>query len=283
MIKMQKWFKEPLLHFLLIGAAIFLFFELTNPSEPDTASTKSITVSDQQVEQLAARFETTWSRAPTMAELKLLIDAYLREEILSQEARALSMDQGDAVIRQRLVQKMQFLIDSTAAAAPPTDAQLQEFFADNADRYTPNPELSFEQIYLGEAPSTDEIDQTLTALRSGADPTTLGRRIMLPDHLRGVGPRPVDSAFGNGFFSQLEALATNEWTAPIRSGFGLHAVRLLHITPAQTPAFEAVRDRVESDWKQEAAKKLSDDVYEELRAAYLINQPDDAALSELIK
>jgi hypothetical protein len=98
---------EPLLHFLLIGAAIFAAHAWL---ERDAATGRdTIVVTRGRIESPAAQFATSHGRPPDAAERQSLIDSYVREEIFCREALALGLDQEDAVIRDRLRQKMEFV------------------------------------------------------------------------------------------------------------------------------------------------------------------------------
>ncbi|PSL18038.1 peptidyl-prolyl cis-trans isomerase [Shimia abyssi] len=280
---MMRILKEPLLHFLLIGVAIFAFYAVISPPLPTQQATKKINVTPAQVQQLQARFQNTWSRKPNADELNKFIDAFIREEVLSREALALSMDQGDAVIRQRLVQKMEFLMTSAAAATPATEDELRTFYSENSETYATPPRITFEHVFLGDAVDETAISKILEQLNTGADPSTLGQRLMLPPSLRDVPKRTVDSGFGAGFFDQIALLPSDTWVAPVSSGFGQHAVYVLNLTPSAPPPLEVIRDRVEADWTAQVADKLSEEVYATLRDTYEITRPDNAALSEQLK
>ena len=131
MIPVPRLLREPLLHFLLIGAAVFGAFALRDaPEAPQEAGAIVLTL--PRVQELIDGFEANWRRAPTPKELDGLIDGYLAEEVLVREALALALDQGDAVIRQRLAQKMAFLIESAVQAVEPGAGELRGFFQENA-------------------------------------------------------------------------------------------------------------------------------------------------------
>ncbi len=63
---MSKILREPLLHFLLIGAALFVVFGLVNDTMPGGADDRVI-VTSGRIEQLANIFAKTWQRPPISA------------------------------------------------------------------------------------------------------------------------------------------------------------------------------------------------------------------------
>lgn len=134
-MNLTELIRQPLLHFLLIGAAIFALFAALDDS-PTVSSTKEIIITSELAEQLAGRFASVKRRPPTARELAGLVDDFIKEEVLVREATALSLDTNDAVIRRRLRQKMEFLTSSAVAALKPTDEQLATYFKANSKRYT---------------------------------------------------------------------------------------------------------------------------------------------------
>ncbi len=63
--------REPLLHFLLGGAALFLLFNYASDSEVDD---DQIVVTSGQIEPLVKLFVKTRQRAPTVVDLRGLFD-----------------------------------------------------------------------------------------------------------------------------------------------------------------------------------------------------------------
>ena len=120
--------REPLLHFLLIGIAVFALYQAGSPLEPASAQ-RIIEVTPAQVERLAGQFEAVWRRRPSEAELTGLVEDFVREEVYYREALALGLDRDDTVIRRRLRQKMEFLSDAGAGAMAPEEAELRAYFA----------------------------------------------------------------------------------------------------------------------------------------------------------
>ena len=132
--------RQPIMHFFLIGLVFFGLFALTNDPVPE-AGVPTIVVSEQDATWLASQFEATWRRPPSEAELNGLIDSFVREDIYVREALALGLDQGDAVVRRRLSQKMEFLTEASAEAANPTDDVLRAYQAAHPEvRMTPGHE-----------------------------------------------------------------------------------------------------------------------------------------------
>jgi len=273
---LKQILRQPVLHFFLIGLAFFGLFALTNDPVPETR-TPTIVVSEQDAAWLVSQFEGTWRRPPSEAELNGLIDSFVREDIYVREALALGLDQGDAVVRRRLSQKMEFLTEASAEAANPTDDVLRAYQAAHQDKYAVAPRIAFRQILL---PEQDDVTvaAVLADLAAGADPQTLGQRTLLPHELPMSVPQIVDRTFGEGFFDQVSGLEQGQWAGPAMSGYGPHIVRLEAVEAGALLPFEAARDQIEVDWRAEQARILRDQRFEALKDQYTIERPDPAAV-----
>jgi hypothetical protein len=245
---------------------------------PAPVATEAIVIDAATARQLGSQFEATWRRPPTAAELDGLIADRIVEEAFVREARALGLDRGDAVIRQRLRQKMTFFAEAGAGAAEPDEAALRAYFEAEAARFTSPPRVAFEQVYLGPDPTQDEIAAVRAALESGDDPAALGVPTLLPKAMPLAPGSVIESAFGRGFFDRLAALEPGAWEGPTPSALGLHLVRITAQEPGRAPLFETVRDRVESDWRANRAEAQREAFTEALLARYRIERPDSAAV-----
>src|SRR5512139_1748792 len=167
--------REPLLHFLLIGAVLFVLYGALNRGRSDAP--REIVISEARVAAIAENFTTVWMRPPTAVELKGLIDDYVAEEVYYREAIAMGLDQDDTVIRRRLRQKMEFISEDAAATAEPIDVQLQEFLAKHPEKFLEPAQLSFRQVYFSTEKRGErarvQAEQLLTELQAGRGPADL--------------------------------------------------------------------------------------------------------------
>jgi len=130
---MKRLLREPLVHFLLIGTALFLAFDLAG--KRDDGAPGTIVITREQLASLASGFTRTWQRPPTDEEMEGLIQNRLREEVFCREALALGLDKDDAVIRRRLRQKMEFVSEDLAAQGEPTDAELGAYLKEHPNEF----------------------------------------------------------------------------------------------------------------------------------------------------
>lgn len=272
-LTMKRLVREPFFHFLFIGVALFGLYGWLN-DVPDEASGQNLVITERDVAQLASNFRQVWQRPPTTSELQHLVDKHVQEEILVREALAMGLDAGDAVIRQRLRQKMEFILDGAVASLEPSDQELREFYRANAERFTTRPRVAFRQVFLGKDVDGATVDSTLKALQSGAVPATVGQATLLAPELKASASSTVDSNFGTGFFDQIAALPPGTWAGPVESAFGLHLVNVTAKTGGSLPEFELIRDQVEEAWRRDASERLSEEQLLAMKSDYQISVPD---------
>lgn len=268
----RRILREPLVHFLLMGALLFGAFQVFDP-RPQEAPDR-IMLTARQIAGLEASFQSSWRRPPTKKERAALIDAYIREEVLVREAKALGLARNDPIIRQRLRQKMEFLLTSGAQALTPSEGDLRAFVEANPDRYRIDAQIAFEQVYLGQSATEIEVDGLRKALDSGTDPNTLGQSTLLPRAMPLSPTLAIDTTFGAGLSRQLEVLPLKVWSGPVVSGYGVHMVRVIGHSAAKLPPLEQIREAVEAGWRDAQAEELSENLYQELLDGYTVQVED---------
>jgi PPIC-type PPIASE domain len=267
----SRWWREPLVHFLAIGAVLFAVFDWRGG-----AGDARIVITPGQIDALAAVFERTWQRPPTEEELKGQIDEYVREEIATREAMTLGLDRDDTVVRRRLRQKLEFLAEDTTDATLPTDADLRAWLETHADRYRSDPEVAFRQVYLSpeRRPTIDEDARRLVAEleRRGPDAPldTLGDRLMLPHEVERASQTDIARQFGEDFAETLVTLQPGRWQGPLRSEYGVHVVLLRERIDGGLPGFAAIRAVVARDFMTDRRRRQLDAMYDNLLGRYRV-------------
>jgi hypothetical protein len=271
----HRLLREPLLHFLLIGAALFLLYSALNRGGSDAP--REIVISEARVAAIAENFATVWMRPPTPDELKGLVDDYVAEEVFYREAIAMGLDRDDTVIRRRLRQKMEFLSEGIADSVEPTDAQLQLFLEQNAGKFARPAELTFRQVYLSPERRGDraraDAEKLLTALqadRVAMDPAELGDPTLLPATMEAASPQAIANAFGEEFAQQVDEVALGQWSGPIESGFGLHLVRIDARVAAKAPTLGEIRPIVLREWQAGQRYRQNQSFLAALRDKYVV-------------
>lgn len=268
---MTKLLTEPLLHFFLIGALLFVLYGRLNDN--DTGGAEEIIISAAVQDQIDETFQRTWQRPPTNQEMDTLIEGWVREEILYRQGVAIGFDQGDPVIRRRVAQKMNFVADGMVPESP-SDEALNAWLEENRDDYEVAPRFTFEQIYINPDKHADDLDaylaSTLEALPGNAEWSGLGDSIMLPAEATAATPRDIERVFGLEFAAAVAGLDAGSWQGPVVSGYGLHFVRVQEVQPGRAPLLEEVRAELERDFLDDQASQISDSFYQALRDRYTV-------------
>jgi hypothetical protein len=127
--------REPLFHFLLIGALLFAVDHYLNPVRGPAPSSKQIQLSVDDIGQLVMLFQAQWRRAPTPEELSRLVEQKVQEEVLYREGLAMGLDKDDTIVKRRMAQKLQFLAEDVASAREPTTTELKVWYDKNRDKF----------------------------------------------------------------------------------------------------------------------------------------------------
>jgi hypothetical protein len=237
-----RWLREPLVHFVALGALLFIAFEWRGAGP----ASRRIVITPGQVDALAAGFARTWQREPTEDELKGLIDEYVRDEIATREAMAAGLDRDDTVIRRRLRQKWEFVAEDAADTAPPDDAVLQAWLDSHLEAFRTEPEVAFEQKMDGAMPR------------------------MLPSQVERATRSDVARMFGDEFAAAVLRVQPGTWMGPIKSGYGLHHVFVKERIDGRVPTLSEVRTQVEREVVAERRRRRLQEVYQDLLARYQV-------------
>ena len=267
--RLRALLREPILHFLLIGVALFLAYGRLAPADK---SGERIVVTRAMVDNMAREYQTRWSRPASEQELAQLVDGYVRDEILYRDGLALGLERDDPVIKRRVRQKLEIMSEERLARAAPDDTELSTYMTQNAASFARPAMVSFEQIFFDGSRPVAEVERAVAAVRAalarGAGPATLGQPTLLPRSADQLSIDLVARDFGTAFAEQLVKLPEGVWTGPIASGLGAHLVRVTARTPAALPPLDAVRPQVAREWENERRERSRTESYRQLRGRY---------------
>src|SRR6187431_2480852 len=183
-MRIQKLLGEPMLHFLLIGIALFAAYQWMAPVDSDG---RRIVITQGVLNDLVTQHVAAKGREPSPTELNHLVELYVRDEILYREGVKLGIDRDDLVVKRRVRQKIELIAEEEASTQAPTDADLSAYLAANQGRFVQPAILTFEQVFLGQATSGPEVVRAVAvtgeALRNGADPAAFGKPMLLPQRM----------------------------------------------------------------------------------------------------
>jgi hypothetical protein len=285
MALLSKIVREPLVHFVVIGAAVFGLYALVSGGNREDAR-GTIVVTEGRVQQLAQVFAKTWQRPPTRQELHGLIDAYIKEEVYYREALKLGLDRDDTLIRRRMQQKMEFVTEPSDELLRADDAALQTFLDAHKAEFRIEPRIAFEQVFLnpdrpGEA-ALVRAKQTLEVLKAsapGETPPDIGDPTLLPTSMPLSPFSGIARNFGDAFAANVVDLPEEEWAGPIKSPYGLHLVRVTERLEGYDPKLVEVRDAVEQNWRTEKRDEFQEQAYKDLLAKYEVILPSGKTAS----
>jgi hypothetical protein len=268
---LKRTIREPLVHFLAIGLALFAVNSIINgPDEGPTGET--IVISEGRVNQIAESFLLLSGRAPTREELAALVDDFVSEEVGYREAVAMGLDADDSIVRRRMRQKLEFLIEDGAASEEPTEAQLQQWLDANPDPYRLPERRAIRHVLASAdkrgAAAATEAAALLAKLRAGVDPAKLGDSSMLPAAMPLTTQEGVASLFGVDFARAAFAHAGENWFGPIASPFGQHLVLVMNVEPGRAVPLAEVREKVRSDWIEHRRNEARDRFHARMRQRY---------------
>jgi hypothetical protein len=266
--------REPLLQFLVLGAALFGFFHLVDKKKAEAP--EKIVISSARIANLADGFSRTWRRPPSNEELQGLVDDYIRDEVFYREGRAAGLDRDDVIIRRRVRQKMEFFAEDMSAQEP-SEAQLTAYLESNPERFRTEDRITFRQIFLSatrRAGAIDDDSKHLTDVLAHADATVdataLGDAFLLGEEFQAVSQSEVAGIFGGGFAKRVSAMEQGRWQGPVASSFGQHFVYIGERTPGGLPPLDAIREAVRREWSNARRLEAEQKLYASLRERYEI-------------
>ena len=271
----MKFFREPLVHFLLIGAALFVIYAYWG--QPDvTENERAITITAGEIEWLSDSWQKRWNRPPTKQEREGLINQYLKEMILYREALAMGLDRDDTVIRRRLAQKLEFLSQDLISPTPPSEEELLSYFIEHMDRYQQPDLITFTHIFFDpDKRGNQTLKDAETAkaeLISLQQPTqdarSFGDQFMLQSYYPERSEAEVAKLFGSGFAGPVFKLTPLQWHGPVLSGYGTHLVFVHDLNKTPPPELTEVEEQVKQDWTNDQREKLNDQFIASLMGRY---------------
>ena len=278
---LKRWLREPLLHFLLIGLALFAIYAYMHRGRMGIESSRQIVLSLDDLRQMDLYFESQWHRPPTPQEFQAMVEDKVREEVLYREGIAMGLDKDDTIVKRRMAQKMQFLAEDVAAAHEPSTAELKAWFDKNTKKFALPSRYSFRHLYFSPDKrgknAQDDAARALAKIAGQPEDSklaaSLGDQFMFQDYYGDRTPEAIAKEFGPQFAVALENLKPGSWQGPVESGYGWHLVYVDTVIPGRTPAFEEMESDVKTAWLVEQKRTAWQKAYAEMRAKYTVLLP----------
>jgi hypothetical protein len=259
-----------LIHFVLLGCGVFWLYGRVAPRD----ATHTIELAARDVEALRQDQRRRLGTEPTAADDAALTERYVDDEVLYREALLMGLDRGDIIVRRRLLQKMEFLLEGLHPIPEPSDAELEAYLAAHADRYRAPARIDLTHVFVSRDRHGDGADGVASALReqlaAGGDPAALGDPFLRGRELRAQSEQDLAGTFGPAFARAATELPVGEWSRPVTSSYGLHLVRVSRRIPSELPALARIRAAVQQDWAEERRRETLRAAVAELRKKYVV-------------
>jgi hypothetical protein len=275
---MLRLLKDPLVHFLLIGAALFAVSAWRG--EMIRAGRERIAITAEQVSKARDTAALAQGRELSPAELDDLVESMVREEVFYREALTLGLDKNDDEVRRRLVDKMNYLTQDLADPASSPD-ELRAFYTASPELFTIPPLVSFDQVFFSPNERGDKLEADavagLAALRAGKPPDQVGDHTPLRAAYDAAPRDQIRVLFGDQMAEALFTAPPGDWAGPYRSDFGVHLVRLRGRTEARLPPYDEIAARVAEEFGVKRRREANEAAYRRLRANYNVIAETPAA------
>jgi peptidyl-prolyl cis-trans isomerase C len=277
----RQWLREPLLHFLLIGLALFLVQRNLPGGEVGEINRKQIVLTEDDLNRMIIMWRAKGRPAPTQEQMQSLLETKIREEVLYREALALGLDKNDTIVKRRMVQKLEFLAEDLSDLREPYQDELKAWFSKNAGRFTSPGRVAFRHLYFSfDKHGRNTAEAAAEALKQVAgkpadslEGAKLADAFMFQDYYADRSFDELAKTFGPQFARSLFELKPGSWQGPIESGYGCHLVFMDSLTPGRVPEFEEVEADVKTAWLAEQKAVTWDKAYKEMRAKYSVSVP----------
>ncbi|MFT5459039.1 MAG: peptidyl-prolyl cis-trans isomerase C [Myxococcota bacterium] len=254
----KRWWREPLVHFVGIGAVLFAADLVLNPPPVDSG-VPTIEVTQELVDALGMAWDDKTGRPLSEAEQRAVLDSWIRSEALYREAVRLGLDRGDTIVRRRLVQKMEFLLEGSLRPRAPDEGELEAWFDEHAGDYTLPARTSFVHQYYSRSRRGDGTDAAASAALEqlvGAGPqpgpaSGSADPFMGPKAQSGVTERQIEREFGSAFAASVIDQAPGSWMGPVRSSYGSHLVYVTDRQRERPASLDEQRAEALAAWRAE--------------------------------
>lgn len=254
--------RQPLVHFAVLGGLLFAAHAVVS-GDKASADSRHVTLTEAQLADLDPG----------------RVDQLVAEEVLYREAMSIGLDRGDPVVRRRLVQKMEFLLEGVQTE--PTDVELQAYLDAHAGAFRLAATATFEHVYFSRDEHADAADRAAAfAASPGADPSTAGDPFPAGRSFTARTRVNVAGRFGEAFADAVFTAPIGSWHGPVDSELGAHAIRVSEREPERAATVDAVRPTLKAEYVRARRADVRRDAIDELVRSYRVDLSDRGAASK---
>ena len=254
--------REPLLHFVVIGALLFAVDHVVAGRKSDP---HLIVIGTEIDNEAKAIFREAKGRNPSEGEMKTLRTRWVDNEVLYREGLALRVDQGDSTIRERIIFKTLNIVQANLAPPMINEKGLRDWFEINRAKYGAPARLDFQEAVLAGDTTDEAMNSLVSALNRDAQGEAKGGLRVFKSRPRNT----VVDSFGIEFTAALEQLPIGKWHA-LPSKEGMRVVQLNAVKAAEPAEFNALRGEVLQDWKDERLIELRTQAVRDVGKKYTV-------------
>jgi len=277
---MNKIIKEPLVHFFLLGALLYLASMIVGDSD---IQTQGIIVSEGKIKHLETLYQKTWQRNPTKAELENLVQEYVLEQAAYYEGINLGLDKNDIVIVRRVRQKLDFIAEESSSRPEATDELLSVYLQDNMDKFRLDSTFTLRQVYFDPKKNINTLKPKVKrilaelSVQPDQDISKLGDRYLFKPYYQKQQLTEIERLWGQRFALATKEITVGSWHGPIRSSYGVHLVYIEKKQDGVLPPLSQIRSSVLREWENSLRKQSTKKYYDDLLQRYpaIIHWPSE--------
>ena len=147
----QKFLHEPLVHFLIFGGCIYIYYQIISPNQVETAQAfqkQKVVLNKEEIAKLQQDYEQEFHKTPNPTILTLLQQQLYRKKVLLKEAYALQLYKNDKKIDALLLQKIDFILQKQESAKDIDESDLQKYYHKHIQDYSHRKSISFLHIHF---------------------------------------------------------------------------------------------------------------------------------------
>ena len=266
-----------ILSYLIVAAIAVAASWYWHESQLPEWSSKTILVTVAKQEELKDEYRKSWQREPDRDELIAMIDTYVADEFAFRKGMADGLGTRDISVRRRVQELLEEDARTRAMRLVPTDTELEEYLAANADRFVIDQATTFRQIFFDVDANGIGADASarfmLGQLRGQGTQDVLskyGDPSSLPSEFTELTHREIQNLLGDQFAQQLKDISVGSWSGPIRSSHGLHLVFIDERGGGRQPKLSEIREALQRELLTNRALDAVEQLYESIEDEYRV-------------